>query len=87
MKLFGGRKKQDPVTGAVVILEIDGMHCNSCGLLIDDELEELPGVRSASTDVRAMRSTIRLDEGAEVDVDRLVAAVREAGEYDARPVA
>lgn len=86
MKLFGGRKKQDQATGAVVILEIDGMHCNSCGLLIDDELEELPGVHSATTDVRSGRSTVQFEEDAEVDTDVLVAAVRRTGEYEARPV-
>ncbi|WP_254705585.1 heavy-metal-associated domain-containing protein [Streptomyces vilmorinianum] len=86
MRLFGGRKKREAVTGAVVVLEIDGMHCTSCGLLIDDELEEIPGVRSARTDVRGGRSTVRFEEGAEVDTDVLAAAVRRAGEYEARPV-
>ncbi|QES24451.1 heavy metal transporter [Streptomyces venezuelae] len=62
------------------------MHCTSCGLLIDDELEEVPGVRSARTDVRSGRSTVQFEEGALVDSDALVAAVRQAGEYEARPV-
>ncbi|MBT2450395.1 cation transporter [Streptomyces sp. ISL-43] len=61
------------------------MHCTSCGLLIDDELEEIPGVRSSSTDVRAGRTVVRLEEGAEVDAAVLVTAVQKAGEYTARP--
>lgn len=86
MRLFGGRKKQEPEpVGPEVILEVEGMHCTSCGLLIDDELEETPGVRSARTDVRSGRSTVRFEEGAVVDMDALVAAVRQAGEYEARP--
>ncbi|GHE39063.1 cation transporter [Streptomyces lavendulocolor] len=83
MALF--RRKQDTETGPLVVLKVEGMHCSSCGLSIDDELEEVPGVRSASTDVRSGRSTVRLDETAAVDTDALVAAVHRAGDYTARP--
>lgn len=83
MKLFG--RKRDTDTGPVVILDVEGMHCTSCGLLIDDELEDVPGVRSASTDLRTGRSTIRLEAGVEADTDSLVAAVQQAGDYTARP--
>ncbi|MEU0721794.1 cation transporter [Streptomyces lavendulocolor] len=83
MKLFS--RKQDAETGPLVVLEVEGMHCSSCGLSIDDELEEVPGVRSASTDVRSGRSTVRMEEGTEVDTDALVAAVQRAGDYKARP--
>ncbi|MDT9692988.1 cation transporter [Streptomyces sp. P9(2023)] len=80
--LFSRKNKAE--TGAEVVLDIEGMHCTSCGLLIDDELEEVPGVRSASTSFRAGRTTILLDKGAEVDTAELVAAVGRAGEYQAR---
>ncbi|MBT2490709.1 cation transporter [Streptomyces sp. ISL-96] len=62
------------------------MHCSSCGLLIDDELEDLPEVRSAGTDVKAGRTTVRLEEGAVVETATLIAAVEQAGDYKARPV-
>ncbi|WP_051814678.1 cation transporter [Streptomyces iakyrus] len=84
MALFS--RKRNTETGPVVVLQVEGMHCSSCGLSIDDELEEVPGVRSARTDVRSGRSTIRLEEEATVDTDALVAAVRRAGEYTAQPV-
>ncbi|AVH61682.1 cation transporter [Streptomyces dengpaensis] len=61
------------------------MHCTSCGLLIDDELEDIPGVRSSHTDVKTGRTTVRLDEGADVATAVLVAAVEQAGDYTARP--
>lgn len=87
MRLFGGRKKREAASsGPQVVLDVEGMRCTSCGLLIDDELEEIPGVRSAQTDVRTGRSTVRFEEGAVVDTDALLAAVRRAGEYEARPV-
>ncbi|GAA3500968.1 hypothetical protein GCM10019016_080750 [Streptomyces prasinosporus] len=84
MALFS--RKRNTETGPVVVLQVEGMHCSSCGLSIDDELEEVPGIRSAHTDVRSGRSTIRLEEEATVDTDALVAAVRRAGEYTAQPV-
>ncbi|MEU0042873.1 heavy-metal-associated domain-containing protein [Streptomyces werraensis] len=85
MSLFSRNTKTKTETeaGPQVVLDIQGMHCTSCGLLIDDELEELPGVRSASTDFRSKRTTVRLEEGAAVDTDALVAAVASAGEYKA----
>ncbi|GLV95103.1 MULTISPECIES: cation transporter [Streptomyces] len=84
MKLFSRKNKTEADTGSQVELLIEGMHCTSCGLLIDDELEDLPGVRSASTDTRTGRSIVRLEEGAHVDSATLVAAVEGAGDYTAR---
>ena len=43
-------------------VRIDGMHCGSCALLIDDALEDLPGVRSTQTTMKKGRSTIELDQ-------------------------
>lgn len=40
---------------------VDGMHCASCSLLIDDALEDLPGVQDTRTDLRAKRTTVQLD--------------------------
>lgn len=40
---------------------VEGMHCGSCALLIDDALQDLPGVRSTQTEVKAGRSTVELD--------------------------
>lgn len=42
-------------------LIVTGMHCASCGLLIDETLEELPGVVSSSTDLRRKTTTVEYD--------------------------
>ena len=34
-----------------LVFAVDGMHCASCGLLVDDFVEEVPGVASSSTHV------------------------------------
>lgn len=78
MKWLRGKARSEE-TGPQVVLDVEGMHCASCGLLIDDELEEVPGVRSSRTDVRKGRSTIRLDDEGAVDHATLIAAVERAG--------
>ncbi|MFF4393355.1 heavy metal transporter [Streptomyces sp. NPDC001552] len=84
MKLFSRKNKTEADTGQSVELLIEGMHRTSSGLRIDDELEDRPGVRSATRDTRTGRSTVRLDEGAHVDGATLVAAVEGAGDHTAR---
>lgn len=42
---------------------VTGMHCASCGLLIDEALEDdLSGVHRAETSVRAGRTTVHADD-------------------------
>ena len=65
-------------------LAIGGMHCSSCALLIDEVLEDLPGVTSVRTDARRELATVTYD-AASVGLDDMVAAVVEAG-YTAQPV-
>jgi copper chaperone CopZ len=67
-----------------MVFAVEGMHCASCGLLIDDVVEELPGVVSSATDVRAGRTVVTLAEGASVDPVTVAEAISEAG-YTARP--
>ena len=40
---------------------VDGMHCASCSLLIDETLEELPGVATSHTSVRKGKTVVELD--------------------------
>ena len=58
------------------VFTVTGMHCGSCGLLIDETLEELPGVSRAQTDVRRSRTTI---EGDHVAVEEVVTAIAALG--------
>ena len=61
---------------------VEGMHCGSCGMLIDETLEELDGVHRASTSVRTGRATVEVD-AARCTPEALAAAISEAG-YTAR---
>lgn len=63
---------------------VEGMHCASCALLIDDVLEDLPGVRSTSTSMKRARTVVEVDP-ASCAPDDVVAAIAEVG-YQARKV-
>jgi P-type Cu+ transporter len=66
-----------------VDLRISGMHCASCVASVERALGTVEGVAEASVNLATERAHVRL--AAPVTVERLAAAVREAG-YDARPV-
>jgi copper chaperone CopZ len=61
-----------------------GMHCQSCSMLVQMELEDLAGVVSATSDfVTGMTQVEYMPD--QITVDDLVAAVVRAG-YGAQPV-
>lgn len=65
-----------------VRLSTSGMHCGSCGMLIDMTLSDLPGVHDVRTDYASGITTVTCDP-ALVSEDDLVAAVSSVG-YAAR---
>lgn len=48
-------------SGTTITLKLSGLHCSSCSLNIDSELEDLPGVISTSTSYAKQESTITYD--------------------------
>ena len=65
-------------------LRIAGMHCASCAMAIDMELEDLPGVAEARTSYARSTTDVAFDP-ARVGLDTIIAAIRQAG-YAAQPV-
>jgi copper chaperone len=65
-------------------LTVTGMHCSSCGILIDETLEDLPGVASASTDLRRGTTAVEYDP-AQTSLEVITAEIAKLG-YTARPV-
>lgn len=57
---------------------VSGMHCVSCGLLVDDVLEDLAGVERSSTDGRGGRTVVRVDPALTSAVD-IIAAIADVG--------
>lgn len=62
--------------------EIAGMHCTSCAMSIDWELEEIDGVAVAKTSYAKARTAVTFDPAKVAEPD-LVAAIARAG-FEAR---
>jgi len=66
------------------LFRIENMHCTSCAMSIDGTLEDVAGVVEASTSYARSRTEVTFDP-AQVSIDVLIAAIRDAG-YDAVPI-
>ncbi len=66
------------------VLGIEGMHCTSCALLIDEELEELAGIRRSKTSYARQQAEVEYDEK-KVDEGKIIATITKVG-YKARAV-
>jgi copper chaperone len=64
-------------------LRIGGMHCGSCGILIDETLEDVPGVRSSATSTRSGTSRVEFDPQL-TDLPTIAAAIVALG-YTVEP--
>lgn len=58
--------------------QISGMHCVGCAMTIDGALEDLTGVRSATTNYARQTVEVEYDEK-KVSVEQLLQAVKAAG--------
>jgi copper chaperone CopZ len=67
-----------------VQLSVEGMHCGSCVVLIEESLVETAGVMAASVDLASARAVVDYDP-ALVGVDDLRSTIADAG-YSATPV-
>ncbi len=59
-------------------LKVSGMHCASCAASIDDALEELEGVKKASTSFARSRTKLEFNE-TKVDLERVRSVLGELG--------
>ena len=62
-------------------LDITGMTCDHCVHAVTNALSEVPGVSSAEVSLEKKAATVTADD---VDMDALIAAVKEEG-YAATP--
>ncbi|MGH9195051.1 MAG: heavy-metal-associated domain-containing protein [Acidimicrobiia bacterium] len=70
--------------GTSVELAIDGMHCSSCAIVIDEAVEEIEGVISSRTHLRRRRTIVEV-EPERFDLELVKAALSELG-YRAEPI-
>ena len=65
-------------------LKIEGMHCNSCALNIDFDLEDLEGVKSAKTSYASCVTEIEI-EPSKVSDKQIIETIKKTG-YTAKSV-
>lgn len=63
-------------------LKIEGMHCTSCSMNIDWDLEDLSGVKSAKTSYGSQECEVEFDEE-QVSLQKVVSTIQKTG-YSAR---
>jgi copper chaperone len=66
--MWSRRSKPAGTAGDVLVLSVEGMHCGSCGLTIDDaveDVEDVPGVARATTSFRTGLTEVVLADGAD----------------------
>lgn len=59
-------------------LKIDGMHCSSCAMSIDFDLEDVEGVKSAQTNYAKQESSIEFDPEC-VKIEDILQVIRRLG--------
>ena len=65
-------------------LKIEGMHCSSCAMTIDFDLEDLEGVKSAKTSYAAQVTEVEFDPG-KVDDQEILETIKKTG-YTAKSI-
>ncbi len=65
-------------------LKIEGMHCSSCAMNIDFDLEDSEGIKKARTSYAAQVCEVEFDEGV-ISVERVVNVIQKTG-YQAKLV-
>ena len=60
------------------IFKISGMHCTACATMIDLDLEDLKGVKSAKTDYAKSELSVEYDDQL-VTADDIIASIVKSG--------
>lgn len=60
------------------IFKIEGMHCTSCAMNIDGELEDMPGVKEARTNYAKQETTVIFTADT-ISTERIVQAIERVG--------
>lgn len=65
-------------------LKIEGMHCSSCCLAIDMDLEDLEGIINVKTSYAKAETEIEFDP-AKLDEEQILQTIKKSG-YEATPI-
>lgn len=58
--------------------KIEGMHCTSCAITIDMDLEDLEGIKEAKTSYARMETEIEFDPE-KIDEEKILETIKKSG--------
>lgn len=59
-------------------LNIKGMHCTSCAMNIDFDLEDLDGVKTAKTNYAKQKCEVEFDEN-RINIETILSQIKKTG--------
>jgi copper chaperone CopZ len=59
-------------------LDIEGMHCSSCAMNIDFDLEDLDGIKSAKTNYAKQKCEVEFDEK-KINIEKIINQIMDTG--------
>lgn len=59
-------------------INISGMHCTSCAMTIDFDLEDTPGIKEAKTNYAKRQVEVVYDEN-QVTLEQILAVIKKTG--------
>ncbi len=68
----------------VLKIHINGMHCTSCSMNIDGELEDTPGVIKSDTSYAKEQTVVEFDEGV-ISPEKILEIIKAIG-YEAEKI-
>lgn len=66
------------------IFKISGMHCTSCAMNIDGELEDTKGIKESNTNYAKSQTEVEFDEE-KINDKAIIEIIKKAG-YQANPI-
>ena len=61
-----------------IVLDIQGMHCSSCAMNIDFDLEDLDGIKEAKTNYARQKCEVEFDEDS-ISEDQIIKQIKDTG--------
>jgi copper chaperone CopZ len=65
-------------------LKIEGMHCTSCAMNIDGELEDTEGVKESNTNYAKQQTEVEFDD-TKINLQKIIDIIKTVG-YSAAPL-
>lgn len=60
------------------VLKIEGMHCTSCSMSIDMDLEDLEGIKKAQTSYAKQETEVEFDPE-KVNLEKIIETIKKTG--------